>query len=298
MADLDGNTWYQMTESRVNFTSGLYYNGNGALYFASADTTNMAMYWQIYHLKGGNFQFRNRNSNVKQQMGVCYVANEDSPSKTQPCMEDSNETPGQKWSMDKWADGTYRIKSVANGTNYNLDWHPGNPGFLSPTTADTPKQPAQHWMFQSIGVVEDGIYSTSVVPTKTGSTPSATPGAASASATNSSTSSPTTPPAAQKSTHSSLSGGAAAGIGIGVALAVLAVAALAFFLIRRKRKQRRWNATELPASMPYGGTEPRKVYEKSAPVHEAPSNPPHYEMYSEPSELSSEPASAMRSSNT
>ena len=47
-------------------------------------------------------------------------------------------------------------------TNYALK--SGNPLFMSPTTAETPKQPAQHWEFSSIGVVDDGVYSTSVTP--------------------------------------------------------------------------------------------------------------------------------------
>jgi hypothetical protein len=123
MADfVDGNTWYWMTETRVNFTSALQYNGNGDLYFASNDTANNGMYWQIYQLPGGNFQFRNRQSNTLKQMGVCYIDSEVSTSKTQPCMNASNAARAQKWTIDPWGDGTYKIQNVANGTGYNLDW--------------------------------------------------------------------------------------------------------------------------------------------------------------------------------
>lgn len=162
MSALDGNTWYQITESRVNYTSALFWKGTGSLVFENTDTTDAAMYWQIFHLAGGNFQFRSKSTNILQQLIVCYSASEASTNKTQLCMKVADETRAQKWKMSLWDDGTYKITNVENGTDLQMDWHPGGPGFMSPTIAETPLQPAQHWMFKSISAVEDGVYSTSV----------------------------------------------------------------------------------------------------------------------------------------
>jgi hypothetical protein len=71
----------------------------------------------------------------------------------------------QKWRIDSWGDGTFKFVNVANGSNYNMDCHPGNPLFMSSQTAATPKQPAQHWEFSSIAAIDDGAYSTTVSTT-------------------------------------------------------------------------------------------------------------------------------------
>jgi hypothetical protein len=123
MADfVDGNTWYWMTETRVNFTSALFSGGDGVLFFGANNTANNGMYWQIYPLPGGNFQFRNRISNTLKQLGACYIPAEISESKTQPCMNASNAAAAQKWTIEPWGDGSYKIQNVANGTGLNLDW--------------------------------------------------------------------------------------------------------------------------------------------------------------------------------
>lgn len=168
---IDGNTWWWITESRVNFTSALFYNGNGAPYFASNNTAAAGMHWQIYTLPNGNIQIRNQVTYTLKQLSVCYNVNETSSSKTQPCMDEANADEEQEWTIAPWGDGSYEIKNVVNGTGFNLDWHPGGPGFLSPDTAATPKNPAQHWYLSSIGLVNDGLYSTSVLPVSSSSIP-------------------------------------------------------------------------------------------------------------------------------
>ena len=79
MSDLDGNTWYQITESRVDFNSSLQY-GNGGLFFAAAGSNIAGQYWQIFALDGGNFQFRNKASNILKQMGLLYRNFDQGPS--------------------------------------------------------------------------------------------------------------------------------------------------------------------------------------------------------------------------
>ena len=79
---------------------------------------------------------------------------------------------------------------------------------------------------------------------------------------------------------------------MGVALGVLAIAAGAFFLIWRRKRQGKAAAhmQELPASdggyAGYGGNAaPGKTYEKTGPIHEAPANQQAYEMAANPTEL-------------
>jgi hypothetical protein len=145
MSFVDGNTWYcksqqpsfskitiahtypsGISEWRVNWTSALFYNGNGDLYFAAENNASNGMYWQIYELPGERFQFRARNSNTRRQLAVCHDPEEISSSLTQPCMEPSSADESQQWTIEPWGDGeSYKIQNVANGTGLNLDWVSG-----------------------------------------------------------------------------------------------------------------------------------------------------------------------------
>jgi hypothetical protein len=154
---IDSNTWYQLTESRVGFNSSLQYNGVGIFFALASDAVEA---WQFYPVDSGNYQIRNKNT-ATNQLGTCHVSSEVTTPKTQPCMVPaSSSDDSQKWTVDTWSDGTYKFVNVGNGTAYNMDCHPGNPLFMSDTTAESPKQPAQHWMIQSIGVINDGTFST------------------------------------------------------------------------------------------------------------------------------------------
>lgn len=156
---IDSNTWYQITETRVDFNSSLQYNGFD-IYFSLANPS-ANQYWQFFPLSGGNYQLRNRATSAK-QLGTCYKPAEKSASKTQPCMVDAIASDkSQKWIVEYWYDGTtLRFNNVKNGTGLNMDVHPGNPLFMSQTTAKVPRQPAQHWEIKSIGQVDDGAFST------------------------------------------------------------------------------------------------------------------------------------------
>jgi hypothetical protein len=155
--EIDPNTWYQVTESRVDFTSSLQYNGQG-LYFAS-QSEDAPQYWQFYPVDSNTYQIRNKNT-ATEQLGTCYVSSEVTSPKTQPCMVPASDDDSQIWLVSTWSDGTYKLQNVGNGTGYNLDVHPGNPLFMSATTAETPKISGQHWEIQSIGEIDDGTFST------------------------------------------------------------------------------------------------------------------------------------------
>lgn len=157
MVSIDSNAWYQLTETRVDFSSSLQYNSKD-IYFALADD-NSQQYWQFFPLPDGNYQIRNRATDAK-QLGTCYKSSEKSATKTQPCMIDSLDVDSQKWIVDQWDDGNLKFVNVGNGTDYNMDVHPGNPLFMSPITAQDPIQPAQHWQIKSRKPIDDGTFST------------------------------------------------------------------------------------------------------------------------------------------
>jgi hypothetical protein len=165
MATIDGNAWYQIIESRVDFKSSLQSSGAQGIFFATECGTCVGQKWQIQVVSDGQYQLRNSVTGIKRQLGVCYTQSETDASKTQPCMLPASGDDSQKWRIDPWGDGTFKFVNVGNGTNFNMDCHPGNPLFMSSQIAETPKQPAQHWSFSSIGAVEDGAYSTSVITT-------------------------------------------------------------------------------------------------------------------------------------
>jgi Ricin-type beta-trefoil lectin domain-like len=164
MTAFDGNAWYQITESRVDFNSSLQILGQG-LFFSGQCGTCTNQKWQMQLDSSGQYQLKNSASGVSKQLSVCYTPAETDSSKTQPCMLPSSGDDSQKWRVDPWGDGTFKFVNVGNGSKYNMDCHPGNPLFMSSQTAATPKQPAQHWEFSSIGVINDGAYSTTVSTT-------------------------------------------------------------------------------------------------------------------------------------
>lgn len=135
-------------------------NAPSTLSMAAAGTDTF-QYWQVFLLKNGSAILRNKAQGIGKQLGVCPAPNEVDSSKTAPCMVDTADVASQKWDILTWlSNGGNKLQNVGNGTNYNLDCHRGNPLFMSSTTAATPEQPAQHWLFSSIGVINDVTYST------------------------------------------------------------------------------------------------------------------------------------------
>ncbi|QDS75569.1 hypothetical protein FKW77_005935 [Venturia effusa] len=298
--DIDGNVWYQVIESRVDFNSSMAI-ANGIQFIAASSSAKM--YWQFYKMDNGNYALRNQATSIRQQLGTCYVAKEVSSSKTQPCMVESDGgDESQEWVITNWGDDTYKLTNAKNGTGYNLDWHPGNPGFMNPTTASTPYQPAQHWKWSSLATINDGAFSTPMAAlasstssptTTTGTSRATTTGTSGAISTSSassavpgsSTATPTSDASTANSQKSSgLSAGAGAGIGVGVAVLVIAaIAGLIFLILRRRRNQKiPENATELDA--PVDGHQNWPVYAKEVPK-EAPGHAISHEMYTPPAEL-------------
>lgn len=156
---IDSNVWYAVTESRVNFTSSMQWKGNAISFQNEGDISNE--YWQFFKLDNGNWNIRNQAAGTSRQLGAYYSAAETATSKTRVGIMNAVASDSQEWTIDSsWNDGTYRIKNVGNGTNYNLDVHVGTPVFMSDVVAAEPKQVAQHWMISSKIDINDGSFST------------------------------------------------------------------------------------------------------------------------------------------
>jgi hypothetical protein len=113
--DIDGNVWYQVIESRVDFNSSMVITGGGILFTAASSTANQ--YWMFYKNGNGNYAIRNKLTTLNQQLGTCYVAKEKSDSKTQPCMVAADGgDQSQEWIITNWGDDTYKFVNAKNGT--------------------------------------------------------------------------------------------------------------------------------------------------------------------------------------
>lgn len=71
----------------------------------------------------------------------------------------TNDKEEQQWDVSLWGeDDSYRITNVQNGTKWNLDCIPNGPVFMS--SDHDGAQPRQHWLLQSVGKVDNEMYST------------------------------------------------------------------------------------------------------------------------------------------
>jgi hypothetical protein len=167
VTDIDPNVWYHLTEFRVDtygksFTSNFHINGDGELrVFGILEKQT----WQFHPVDPdehpGRYSLRHNFMGVYKQLAVCYDAKEASVGKTKPCLLDS--VPGeqtQMWDIADWGDGMVRFINVGNGTKYWLDVHQGNPPFMSSDTDTSEDNPAQRWLYTSVGDVNDEAYST------------------------------------------------------------------------------------------------------------------------------------------
>jgi len=164
----DPNAWYAISDSSGGFNTTLYGGGAGiehAVYVAPANFSNIDAYWQIILVSGSHsiFTFRNRATGPQNCLDVNFNAAEVDPSHTQPALEPGDPpSTSQQWTIQGWGGDSnnftsYQIQNVGNGTNFDLDDHPGNPLFLSSYTGKTP---TQQWIFSSLGAINDASFST------------------------------------------------------------------------------------------------------------------------------------------
>ncbi|KAH7324549.1 hypothetical protein B0I35DRAFT_163848 [Stachybotrys elegans] len=266
ITDIDSNVWYQMTEQRVDeyeyeeFTSSYQVINRTTGELAVWPANNH--YWQFQPVDTdeheGRYSLRCSETGIFMQLSVCYVPDEIAPGRTQPCMAESHGGDEQKWDVADWGNSThtfYRFINVANGTDYWMDVHRGNPPFMSPEISTDVRRPAQRWLMTSVSEVNDGDFSTVFTNIPSTSNPAVT-------TTDSDTSAPPSqstggsgapdPSESNSSGSGGLSAGAAAGIGIGVGLGVIALAlgAFAFWWRRRRHGRQPLPSTAEPGYSP------------------------------------------------
>lgn len=208
------------------------------------------------------------------QLSVCYNANEADDHKTTVCMQPSDGGNRQIWQIDEWDNsGEYRFTNKANGTDFYLDIHKGNPIYMSPK-GDPEDRPSRRWLMTSASAINEADFSTvfTDVPERTTRTSTITKHGHS----------PTdTAGASHSSGGGGLSAGATAGIGIGVALGAIILGVGAFLLWRKKRQSGGSRAVEEAEVGGVPAADYKDQYGTYAPVPST--NSPH------PSELSPHP---------
>ncbi|KAI8711570.1 hypothetical protein NCS52_01420800 [Fusarium sp. LHS14.1] len=264
---IDPNVWYQLTEAAVDDYEGDFVSSLQPV--AQDDDLHVwpvkgiNAFWQFVRLEAsqcdpvlnplkiqqpigdtpGRYAIRCSKTTTQKQLSVCYrpgvkVENR----RTHACLLDSDGTDTQHWDVASWgANDTYRLINVKNGTDYYLDCVPNGPVFLSPNHEGY--QSRQHWLMTSVKDVDDAAYST-VFSEDSSSTshPMTTSASASELAASESETSTSGTSGAESSSgdpsnsNKGLSSGAIAGISIGATLTVVALALLAFFLWRRKKR--------------------------------------------------------------
>jgi hypothetical protein len=152
----DSNVWYQITNLAQGFNSSLQWDGFTLSLIGRNPGVNP--FWQFLPSSNGSYQIRNKED--IRQLTACYEATESAPGNTQPCMKGTTNDTSQEWNISPWADGTFRLTNVANGTGYNMDHHPGIGVYMSASVVDDPVEPGQHLEIKSLGNIDDGAYST------------------------------------------------------------------------------------------------------------------------------------------
>jgi hypothetical protein len=79
VSSIDGNVWYAITETRVNWTSSMQYDGHGLVF--SGDNNVAKQMWQFFKLENGNWAIRSQATGINKQLSTCYVASEKADSK-------------------------------------------------------------------------------------------------------------------------------------------------------------------------------------------------------------------------
>ncbi|KAJ4215055.1 hypothetical protein NW759_010084 [Fusarium solani] len=270
--DIDPNVWYHMTEENVDdydgdFKSMLQTWEDGD--FRVFPVAKRKTYWQFQPIGKipGRYALRCSETTTQKQFAVCYRPSESVENRrTRACLRNSDGSDGQQWDVALWGkNDTYRFINVHNGSKYHLDVIPSGPVYMSPNLDGYQRR--QRWLMTSVSNVDDAAYSTVFSNAPESSADSATTTGESGNQTGQ----PDTDSGG--SDNSSLSGGAIAGIVIGAVLGVLAIALVAFFLWRRRKRQ----AEGAPASTqapPYPQSPDGYKPETSSPtpVYELPNN--------------------------
>ncbi|KAG0646395.1 hypothetical protein D0Z07_7648 [Hyphodiscus hymeniophilus] len=261
MANFDTNSWYHLGARKSSLAgTGLYDHGKGAVFATGTNASDPQQLWQFFPYNSTYYVLRTKASGQFGYMSAAAGANETTPGDTVPTMLNVTLADDSMfWTISPWGDGTFYFTNAANGTAWHLNVKPN--GLLSMNSNITAPQTGQRFSYTQAGSIDNAAFSSvsawsTASSTSTGASPSITLLAPSQSTASRSS--------------SGLSTGAKAGIGAGVAvLAVLALAAVGFWLLRRRKQHQRSQAH--PASFPL--TKDYSHERKPTMISEAPDAP-------------------------
>lgn len=165
-AVFDPNTWYQLSEARVDIGGrDLAHNlviidsppGFGVL-------PNDNNYWQFVPTDDdveNRFFLRSLKSGTNFHLATCWHPEEKHEGKTRLCLATASDgAKDQKWDAFLWNDGTtgVRFVNVKNGTDWWLDVHKGNPPFMNDNIDTGVFRPAQRWFVSSRSAVDEANF--------------------------------------------------------------------------------------------------------------------------------------------
>lgn len=132
-AEFDPNAWYAISEARVekddeDLGTTLQTKDGGLRVFPMVESK-----WQMQPVDDtpGRYLMRYQGSGIYEQLGVCRFSDEVSRGRTRACMVKATTEENQKWEIFSFGDHTYKMTNVANGTDYQLDVHPGSHPFMN-----------------------------------------------------------------------------------------------------------------------------------------------------------------------
>ncbi|EPE36514.1 hypothetical protein GLAREA_08677 [Glarea lozoyensis ATCC 20868] len=250
MSNFDTNRWYQiyLLDNTVQSLAGtiLYNQGrSGAVFIQDTNLTSGGQQWQIFPFNETYHVLRTKDSGPTGYLHASFSVDETTPGLTVPDMRDAEiQDDSMFWQIDPWGDGTFFMTNANNGSDWHLNVK--DTGLMSLSSNVTQPQGGQQFNFGRLDAIDDVKYSSVILP-PSASEPTQTPSPATSQTVPSPTPSQTTPSPTPSSTSSSngLSSGAQAAIGASLGgAAAICFLILAFFLMRRRKRQK--NSLEYP----------------------------------------------------
>lgn len=160
------NTWYQLSEARVDtggkeLAHNLVINDSPISFGVLPDDGN---YWQFVPVDEdveNRWFMRSQKTGINRHLATCWHPEEKDEAKTRLCIALADEdAENQKWESYKWDDGVEGVRfiNVKNGSDWWLDVHKGNPPFMNDDIDTSNYKPAQRWFVSSISAVDESSF--------------------------------------------------------------------------------------------------------------------------------------------
>lgn len=162
-AVFDPNTWYQLSEARVDIGGKeLKHNlviSDSPISFGVLP--NDKNYWQFVPVDEdveNRWFMRSQKTGTNRHLATCWHPEEKHEAKTRLCIAlADDDAENQMWESYKWDDGAEGVRfiNVKNGSDWWLDVHKGNPPFMNDDIDMDDYKPAQRWFVSSMSAVEE-----------------------------------------------------------------------------------------------------------------------------------------------